>query len=282
MEGEHITDFESPASTARSTGESESFEDVRSYGDATHKDATGAPASTKDDAPDHTAALRAAPPTDEVSDSRSDPYTSAAEGRDDDHLVDRDDGDDDDADEYGDGGFPPVPGSGGDEYSNGEYPDDAAAAAADDTHDDGGGPLYDETLPDGRTVRRRRRSHDEADDLPDSDKDADLAASYKEEGNRNFGSGEHEAAAACYKEALRVIPRGEQYNAPRSVFYSNRAACFLQLGRNEEALYDCDRALENCPGYVKALARRATALERLGKLDEALRGEPSIYALSSH
>ncbi len=37
----------------------------------------------------------------------------------------------------------------------------------------------------------------------------------------------------------------------------------------EDALYDCDRALENNPRYIKALARRAAVLEKLETLDEA-------------
>lgn len=43
--------------------------------------------------------------------------------------------------------------------------------------------------------------------------------------------------------------------------------------RYEEALYDCDRALECQPTYVKALMRRSGALEKFGKLDEAKAGE---------
>lgn len=41
----------------------------------------------------------------------------------------------------------------------------------------------------------------------------------------------------------------------------------------EEALYNCDRALEVQPTYVKALQRRAAAFEKLERLDEALAGE---------
>ena len=141
---------------------------------------------------------------------------------------------------------------------------------------DGGGdcgPHYDESLPDGRTVRRRRRSRDESSELSDADKDVGLAMGYKEEGNRHFGGGEHDSAAACYTEALRSIPSGAAFDGSRGVFHSNRAACYLHMGRVEDALYDCDRALEYSPGYAKALARRAAALERLGKLEEAARGE---------
>ena len=41
-------------------------------------------------------------------------------------------------------------------------------------------------------------------------------------------------------------------------------------GQNEEALYDCDRALEHNPRYVKAVARRAAVFEKFQKLEEAL------------
>ena len=131
---------------------------------------------------------------------------------------------------------------------------------------------YDESLPDGGTVRRRRLSHDVTDEVPNSDKDATLAAGYKEEGNRHFAAAEYDTAAAAYTEALRFVPSDPGHAATRAVYWSNRAACALHLEKLSAALYDCDRALEEAPAYVKALTRRATVLERLGKLDEAVKG----------
>jgi len=116
---------------------------------------------------------------------------------------------------------------------------------------------------------------------------AELAAASKEEGNRLFAARDFEAAAACYTEALRRCPRGadgaaEAALAPqRAVFYCNRAACALALvpPRHEDAIYDCDRALELRPDYAKALARRAASLEATGALDEALRDLQALAAI---
>lgn len=94
----------------------------------------------------------------------------------------------------------------------------------------------------------------------------------KDEGNRNFATGDYETAIACYSEGMRYLPEGNGLDSQRAILYANRAACFLQQGNNGEALYDCDRSLEYNPAYVKALGRRAMALEKLEKLDESLRG----------
>ena len=48
----------------------------------------------------------------------------------------------------------------------------------------------------------------------------------------------------------------------------------------ELVIQDCDAALALEKNYVKALNRRATALEKLGRNEEALRGSPSSHALS--
>ena len=41
----------------------------------------------------------------------------------------------------------------------------------------------------------------------------------------------------------------------------------------ERVVEDCDHALQHDPNYVKALNRRANALEALSRYEEALRGE---------
>lgn len=61
---------------------------------------------------------------------------------------------------------------------------------------------------------------------------------------------------------------------PEPVFYSNRAACYVSMDppQHEKAVADCDEALKRDSHYVKALNRRATALEALERYEEALRG----------
>lgn len=57
------------------------------------------------------------------------------------------------------------------------------------------------------------------------------------------------------------------------IFYSNRAACYANLGQSEQVIQDCNDALKLDPVYVKALNRRAHAFEKLEKYEEALYGK---------
>lgn len=65
----------------------------------------------------------------------------------------------------------------------------------------------------------------------------------------------------------------------RSVCHCNRAACFATQEKWEDALWDCDRALEINPCYTKALARRGAVLEKLDLLDDALTDYKALIAL---
>ena len=63
-----------------------------------------------------------------------------------------------------------------------------------------------------------------------------------------------------------------QYKAD-PIFYSNRAACYANVSKNDLVIQDCNKALELDPVYVKALNRRAHALEKKGDLENALYGK---------
>lgn len=110
-------------------------------------------------------------------------------------------------------------------------------------------------------------------------RDADMAAASKEAGNRHYAAKRYAEAIACYTDAIRASPRTPDQDGARAIYYSNRAACYLSLESWEDALYDCDRALELKPGYVKALMRRITALEKCSMLDEALADAEAWVAL---
>lgn len=71
------------------------------------------------------------------------------------------------------------------------------------------------------------------------------------------------------KEAF-VPPSKHPHAETLAVYHGNRAAAFLQIQQYEEAVRDCDRALLLNPSYLKALARRSTANEKLEKTDLAL------------
>ncbi|GLB42705.1 putative tetratricopeptide repeat [Lyophyllum shimeji] len=94
-----------------------------------------------------------------------------------------------------------------------------------------------------------------------------LAASFKEKGNAAYKDRRFAQAAVFYTRAIEVTPK------PEPVFYSNRAACYvnMQPPQLDLVVEDCDAALKLDSNYVKALNRRAIALEGLDRLDEALR-----------
>ncbi|KAG6372062.1 hypothetical protein JVT61DRAFT_8770 [Boletus reticuloceps] len=93
------------------------------------------------------------------------------------------------------------------------------------------------------------------------------AASLKIRGNSLYQARKFEQAIDLYTQAIQVSPR------PEPVFYSNRAACYMYMSppQHERVVADCDDALRQDPSYVKALNRRATALESLNRFEEALR-----------
>ena len=112
------------------------------------------------------------------------------------------------------------------------------------------------------------------------------AASLKTRGNSSYQARKFEQAIDLYTQAIQVSPR------PEPVFYSNRAACpsrfpdththailipfagYMNMSppQYERVVADCDDALRQDPNYVKALNRRAGALESLHRYEESLRG----------
>jgi tetratricopeptide (TPR) repeat protein len=164
--------------------------------------------------------------------------------------------------EEGDGGNDGGAG-GGAEGGQGEDEDGAASSSS--------SADPSSSAPASRPLDAEKEEADGA-SLPEERRDAALAAACKDEGNRHFAAGEYDTASACYTEAIRHCPRSHEHDERRAVFYCNRAACAVSAGRADDAVYDCDRALELRPDYVKAVVRRAAMLEKLGQLDEALRG----------
>uniref|UniRef100_A0A4W3I1H7 Unc-45 myosin chaperone A n=1 Tax=Callorhinchus milii TaxID=7868 RepID=A0A4W3I1H7_CALMI len=87
----------------------------------------------------------------------------------------------------------------------------------------------------------------------------------REEGNKYFKLGDHEAALSCYTQAIKLSP--EQPSA--AVLHRNRAACYLKLEEYSKAEADASKAIEADGKDVKALFRRSQALQKLGRLDQA-------------
>jgi DnaJ homolog subfamily C member 7 len=74
----------------------------------------------------------------------------------------------------------------------------------------------------------------------------------KEDGNELFRQGRYEEARAKYTEALAVDPLNKALSAK---LYFNRAITNSKLEQLEEIIYDCTKALELAPKYLKALLR---------------------------
>ena len=118
-----------------------------------------------------------------------------------------------------------------------------------------------------------------------------MAASLKTKGNTAYQNRNFTQAAALYTRAIEVSPK------PEPVFYSNRAACMfvrhnllalltspfcigyvnMSPPKHDLVVLDCDEALKLDANYVKALNRRAIALEGLERYEESVRGSPRSF-----
>lgn len=88
------------------------------------------------------------------------------------------------------------------------------------------------------------------------------ALELKEKGNEYFKENDYENAIVYYSKAL--ICKEDP------IFYGNRSACYNALGNFEKTIEDTTKALEFDPQYIKCLFRRATALENVGRFQDAL------------
>jgi len=89
---------------------------------------------------------------------------------------------------------------------------------------------------------------------------------------------ETEDAAATAAEPS-LLPQRPPPPLAAAIYFANRAACRLELGRATAAAADCSAALELDGAYVKALLRRAQAYERQGELElleKAVAGAPRL------
>jgi len=78
--------------------------------------------------------------------------------------------------------------------------------------------------------------------------------STKEEGNKAFRSGKYEEALELYSKALEIDPCNKSTN---SKLYCNRATVNSKLQKLEDAIKDCNSAIELDASYLKAYLRRA-------------------------
>jgi len=140
-----------------------------------------------------------------------------------------------------------------------------------------------------------RSSDDTSDDANDGASDESSEnmishAEHKENGNKAYQQKDYRAAIAHYTLAIELAKlenegpeHGHGYGAPTddipmvvvvdntriAAYYGNRAAAFTMLLKYQEALDDCDHAIQVDPTFTKAHFRKAKLLTTIGKLDDA-------------
>ncbi|KAI0631511.1 hypothetical protein C8Q77DRAFT_1127285 [Trametes polyzona] len=134
---------------------------------------------------------------------------------------------------------------------------------------DDDGPILEERKPKPSSAVEEEEPKYTAEDIArmSEEERSKAAASLKAKGNSAYQQRKFSTAIDYYTRAIEVSPK------PEPVFYSNRAACFVNLNppQHDRVIEDCDKALALDKNYLKALNRRATALEALGRYEEALR-----------
>eukprot|EP00123_Amoebidium_parasiticum_P016888 comp23624_c1_seq1/m.40249 comp23624_c1_seq1/g.40249 ORF comp23624_c1_seq1/g.40249 comp23624_c1_seq1/m.40249 type:complete len:512 (-) comp23624_c1_seq1:543-2078(-) len=98
----------------------------------------------------------------------------------------------------------------------------------------------------------------------------------KEAGNTAFREGRYEDAYLLYTQALEIDPLNTDTN---SKLYNNRATVSLKLGKIDEAIDDCTKALELDDKYIKVYQRRAKCYMDSGRYEEAVRDYEAISKL---
>ena len=86
---------------------------------------------------------------------------------------------------------------------------------------------------------------------------------FKTQGNAFFAQRQYEQAVEMYSKAIAL-------DSHNSIYFSNRAAAYLELQLWEEALKDCDSAIALNPDSPKAYSRKASALLALEDREGAL------------
>ena len=103
----------------------------------------------------------------------------------------------------------------------------------------------------------------------------DQATSYRKTANDLFSAGVYEGAIELYNSALDKLSQVDNAENDNSVLEArilcilNKAACYLKLDQNEQAINCCDEILRLQPNNLKALYRKARALHNLSRYVEA-------------
>lgn len=88
------------------------------------------------------------------------------------------------------------------------------------------------------------------------------AEEFKNKGNTEFKAGNYTKAIDEYNKAIEANPNEPSY-------YSNRAACYMNLKKYEFCMEDCQKALKLNPNFSKALRRKAKVHMIMGEIDKS-------------
>jgi tetratricopeptide (TPR) repeat protein len=89
------------------------------------------------------------------------------------------------------------------------------------------------------------------------------AETAKEEGNKAFGKGDFALAAEHFTLAINLDPNNH-------VYYANRSAALLKMGKLEDSLEDADQCVKMNRMYAKGHFRKGQALAVIGRVDLAV------------
>ena len=87
----------------------------------------------------------------------------------------------------------------------------------------------------------------------------------KEAGNKAFIARQFDEAIDLYTKAIELSG-----DSPSHIYFGNRANAYLEQGKLNECIADCDKAISIDVKYIKAHFRKSKALFNQQKLYEAL------------
>lgn len=101
------------------------------------------------------------------------------------------------------------------------------------------------------------------------------ATRHKEDGDKYYRDGLFNQSIECYKKALSSgVPETHK-------IYSNRCACYLQLGHLNLALDDANICVRIRPDWPRGYLRQGSCLSRLGRLQEAITAYRKVLQLEA-
>ncbi|KAG4093290.1 hypothetical protein H8356DRAFT_1000417 [Neocallimastix lanati (nom. inval.)] len=111
---------------------------------------------------------------------------------------------------------------------------------------------------------------------PEQNKIEDEAEDIKKQGNLHFIKKENKEAIELYTKAIELLSKEGLYtnNEPKEllgVLYSNRAAAYLNLEDNKNALEDAESSLKYKPFWDKSHFRKTKALLALNRKKDAIK-----------